>query len=172
MLYSPEYKSQQKILHKKGDYGITGQMYGPMVSTIIDTMEVDHLLDYGCGSNLSLSKTLKPRRPFKYQCYDPMVEKYSADPIPAQMVAAIDMIEHVEPDYLEDVLDHIHVLTEEILFISVHTGPAGKVLEDGRNAHLIQQPMMWWLPKIDERFEIQSVNRSNKTQFHVIGFPR
>ena len=128
------------------------------------------MLDYGCGSNLSLTKTLKPKRKFKYQCYDPMVDKYSAEPVPAQMVACIDVIEHIEPDYLEDVLDHLEELTEQILFISVHTGPAGKVLDDGRNAHLIQQPMEWWLPKISDRFVIQSVQVISKKQFYVIAY--
>ena len=138
------------------------------MSQIMDTMEIDHLLDYGCGRNLSLTRTLKPKRKFKYQAYDIGVPKYCEPPVPAQMVACIDVIEHIEPDYLEDVLDHLEELTEEVLFISVHTGPAGKVLDDGRNAHLIQQPMEWWLPKIAERFVIQSVQTVSKVQFYVI----
>jgi len=133
-------------------------------------MEVDHLLDYGCGSNLSLSKNLKTDRPFKLQCYDPMVDEYSDSPIPAQMVACIDVIEHIESEYLDDVLDHLEELTDEVLVISIHTGPAGRTLDDGRNAHLIQQPMGWWLPKFDERFDIQSVQRVNPVQFYIIAF--
>lgn len=141
-----------------------------MVSAIIDKMEIDHLLDYGCGKNLSLTKALKPQREFKYQAYDPMVEKFSKPPVPAQMVASIDMLEHVEPEYLENVLDHIEDLTEMVLFCSIHTGPAGKVLSDGRNAHLTQQPMEWWLPKLSERFDIQTVQKSDKGGFYVIAF--
>ena len=33
-------------------------------------------------------------------------------------------------------------------------GPAGKVLADGRNAHLIQKPSSWWLEKIIKHFEV------------------
>ena len=171
MTFSQEYKKQQQKLHAKGNYGVVaGKMYGPMVSAVIDRMEVDHLLDYGCGSNLSLLKGLKTNRKYKYQAYDPMVDKYSDDPVPAQMVVCIDVIEHIEPDHLEDVLDHLEELTEEVLFMAVHTGPAGKVLDDGRNAHLIQQPMDWWLPKFAERFDIQSIQKQNKHQFYVIAF--
>jgi len=141
-----------------------------MVSQIIDKMEVDHLLDYGCGKNLSLTKSLKPEREFKYQAYDPMVDKFADDPVPAQMVASIDMIEHVEPEYLEDVLDHLEELTEEILFMSIHTGPAKKVLDDGRNAHLTQQPMEWWLPKLFDRFRIHSVQVMSEGGFYVVAF--
>ena len=41
-------------------------------------------------------------------------------------------------------------------FFTIHTGKAGKTLSDGRNAHLIQQPAEWWLPKILERWTLQS----------------
>jgi len=41
----------------------------------------------------------------------------------------------------------------------VHTGPAVKVLADGRNAHLIQQPPAWWLPKFMSRFELAFFQR-------------
>ncbi len=34
-----------------------------------------------------------------------------------------------------------------------------KVLPDGRNAHLIQQPAEWWMPKILKRFELVTFNR-------------
>jgi hypothetical protein len=41
----------------------------------------------------------------------------------------------------------------------VHTSAAVKVLPDGRNAHLIQRPASWWLPKLMERFELAAFNR-------------
>ena len=78
---SEGYRSQQEKLHSAGNYGITAQKYGPTVSRIIDKLEIDHLLDYGCGSNLSLTKTLKPERDFKYQAYDIGVPEYSDDPV-------------------------------------------------------------------------------------------
>jgi hypothetical protein len=34
-------------------------------------------------------------------------------------------------------------------------------LLDGRNAHLIQKPSSWWLPKFMERFELVTFNRMN-----------
>jgi hypothetical protein len=35
--------------------------------------------------------------------------------------------------------------------------PAKKLLPDGRNAHLIQQPRDWWLPRLAQRFAIHQV---------------
>ena len=62
------------------------------------------------------------------------------------------MLEHIEPDYLENVLDDLQRVTFRHTYFSIYTGPAIRVLPDGRNAHLIQQPPKWWLPKIMERF--------------------
>lgn len=158
---SPEYVKQQEKLHAKGNYGVTAQKYGQMVSQIIDKLELDTLLDYGCGSNLSLTKTLSPNRHVQYQGFDIGVPEYSEAPVPAEMVTCIDVLEHIEPEYLEGVLDHLESLTEVVLFASVHMGPAG-------NAHLTQQPPEWWLPKFLERFELQTFQLVSPVEFFVI----
>ena len=121
---------------------------------MIDVMQIDRLLDYGCGHNLSLQKNLRPQKEFSYQAYDPGVPEFAEEPDTSQMVVCIDVLEHIEPECLEEVLDHLEMLTEQVLFATVHTGPAGKVLPDGRNAHLIQKPSEWWLPKFMERFQL------------------
>jgi hypothetical protein len=117
----------------------------------------------------NLAKHLKVKTALQYQGYDPAVPRFAAAPIPAQMVACIDVLEHIEPQYLERVLDHLAALAEGVVFLSIDTGPALKVLSDGRNAHLIQQPMSWWLPKILERWEVQTVQLMHEQGFFVIG---
>jgi hypothetical protein len=54
----------------------------------------------------------------------------------------------------------------------VHTGPAKKTLSDGRNAHINQQPMQWWLPKLWERFDLHSVQVTGEHAFYVIGYAK
>ena len=169
MLISPEYKAQQETLHSRGNYGVTAKKYGGLISRIIDNAGIKHLLDYGCGSNLSLTETLKPSGDLKYQAYDPGVEAYADNPVPADMVCCVDVLEHIEPECLDNVLDHLEELTESVVFVSIHTGPAGKTLEDGRNAHLIQQPMEWWLPKLWDRFNIQTFQVVSDVEFFVVG---
>jgi len=70
------------------------------------------------------------------------------------MVACIDVLEHIEPDCLTDVLDDLQRLVLKYGLFTVHTKPAVKILPDGRNAHLIQEPMTWWQDKFDKRFKI------------------
>ena len=84
------------------------------------------------------------------------------------MVCCIDVLEHIEPDLLDNVLDHLAALTEGIAFLSVDTGPAIKTLSDGRNAHLIQQQLTWWLPKIWERWDLQTVQMTTEHCFYVV----
>ena len=64
----------------------------------------------------------------------------------------------MEPGRIGNVLDDLKRVTTGIGVFTVHTGPALKVLADGRNAHLIQQPMEWWLPQLRARFDVLAVN--------------
>jgi hypothetical protein len=171
-LISSAYRAEQEKLHQSGVYGTVSVQYAPMVSQIIERMGVTHLLDYGCGSQRNLAKNLKIPHKITYQAYDPGVPEFSTPPVPAQMVACIDVLEHIEPDCLEAVLDDLKRVTEGILFTTVCSLPAFKTLSDGRNAHLIQEPMSWWLPKFWERFELQTVQATYDGGFVVVALAK
>lgn len=164
MLITEEYRSQQKTLHENPDYGTASVMYAPMVAKAINTFQVQELLDYGAGK-LRLLKTIADQRlvdhKFRYVPYEPADDRYSEPPKPCEMVACIDVLEHVEPELIDSVLDDLQRVTGSIGFFTVHTGPAGKTLPDGRNAHLIQEPMFWWLEKFAARFVLQTVQRTD-----------
>lgn len=172
ILISDGYRDQQKHLHETTEYGTMAQHYGPLVSQIVEKLEITHLLDYGCGARMGLLKKLNVKTKLTYQAYDPGVDELATAPIPAQMVCCIDVLEHIEPQYLENVLDHLAELTEVVGLFSIHTGPAVKFLSDGRNAHLTQQPIEWWLPKIWERFDIQTMQKAGDHNYYVIVYAR
>ena len=168
-LISEAYRAEQERLHETTEYGTTAVNYAPIVSQIINRMGVSHLLDYGCGAKTNLAKNLKVEHKLTYQAYDPGVERFAKAPLPAQMVACIDVLEHVEPEFLENVLEDIRRLAEGIVFLTVTTAEAYKTLSDGRNAHLTVQPMEWWLPKFWSRWDIQTVQVVSDVSFFVIG---
>lgn len=145
-----------------------------MVAEIINRMEVTHLLDYGCGANVNLSHALKGKikNKLQYQAYDAGVPRFSKPPLPAQMVACIDVLEHIEPEFIDAVLDDLCRLTEGIIFATVDTGPAKKTLPDGRNAHILQQPLRWWFPKLESRFDVQTVQVTTNHSFFFIGYAK
>ena len=104
-LISESYRQEQARLHATGTYGTAGQAYGPRVSQLVETIGAKRLLDYGCGSRRSLLKSLNCN--VEYEGYDPSVPEYSAPPSPADLVVCIDVLEHIEPESLDAVLDHL-----------------------------------------------------------------
>lgn len=168
MLISTDYRKEMERLNEGRIFGSAGNTFAPLINEIIQKAGITHLLDYGCGKMLLRNEIKNPPPDFKYQAYDPGVPRLASPPSPAELVVCLDVLEHVEPDCIEDVLDHLEELTEVILFASVCTGPAVKKLSDGRNAHLIQQPLEWWLPKIMDRFDLQTVQMHRPNQFFVI----
>lgn len=152
MLATPEYLAQQATLHATGQYGKASLAYGEVVSELVEATGAKTLLDYGCGSLRSLSTVLNCD--VLYQGYDPAVPAFSKDPDRAELVVCIDVLEHIEPDCLPAVLDHLASKCERLAFLTIHTGPAAKLLDDGRNAHLIQKDADWWLPLLMARFKL------------------
>ena len=163
MLISPEYVQQQKQMHNTYEYGTASLTYAPMVAKVMNQNGVKTLLDYGAG-RMNLLRAISDRKlvdhAFEYIPYEPAHEKHCEPPAPAEMVACIDVLEHIEPDCLDAVLDDLKRVTQAIGFFTVATGPAAKLLPDGRNAHLIQEPPEWWLPKILARFDLFTFQRT------------
>ena len=152
-LITEEYLAEQKALHTKGNYGTASLKFGEVVTQLCNKLNIKTLLDYGCGSMQNLAKVLQPDHEVEYLGYDPAVEEFKFKE-PADLVVCIDVLEHIEPDLLDNVLNDLMMLTNGYAFITVHTGPAVKTLSDGRNAHLIQKPSRWWLPELMARFEL------------------
>ena len=159
-LISEDYRRMQAELHRNPDYGVASVEYAPLVAEVMQAVGTRELLDYGAGKGrlaLTLDNILEDPVPVHH--YDPAIPEWSQQPQPCNFVACIDVLEHIEPELLENVLDDLRRVTARIGFFTVHTEPAEKVLLDGRNAHLIQKPASWWLPKFMERFELAQFNR-------------
>lgn len=165
MLISDEYRQMQKQLHENPKYGVASLSFAPMVKNIIESNDIQTLTDYGAGK-MRLAQALekdKLQKKITYQPYDPAFEEYGPQR-KADLVCCIDVLEHIEPENLDNVLRDISSLMLKAAFITIHTGPAGKVLSDGRNAHLIQKPTSWWLPILCHYFEIGCLQKH-----HIMG---
>jgi hypothetical protein len=86
------------------------------------------------------------------------------------IVAAIDVMEHIEPEFLEGVLQTIHSLQPKAVLLLVSTRAAKKLLADGRNAHLIVQPKEWWVERLRLYFH-QTHLIDSPPNFIYIGIP-
>ena len=150
MRFTPEYQALNRKLHASNPtFGGHGSKWAEHVQKVAQLMNSTSILDYGCGKG-SLAMAV----PLPIREYDPAVPGKDADPAPADLVVCTDVLEHIEPECLQEVLDHIASLTVRIAFFTIHCGAASKNLPDGRNAHLSQHSMQWWTEQINKRFVI------------------
>jgi 2-polyprenyl-3-methyl-5-hydroxy-6-metoxy-1,4-benzoquinol methylase len=151
MKISSQYKKLNSHLHKDNPYyGISGKKYTQHILEIINEIESKDVLDYGCGK-----RTLEKSLGFKINNYDPCISGLDSRPQSADIVACTDVLEHIEPECLGDVLDDLMSLTKSHAFLTINTGAAEKTLSDGRNCHLIQKGIDWWAEKLRSRFNIK-----------------
>lgn len=153
MKITEEYRALNAKMHvDKPQYGTSGHRWATLVAEWIIKLEAKSVLDYGCGKE-TLNDALGD---VNVTGYDPCIEGLKAPPKPHDLVVCSDVLEHIEPECLDEVLDDIQRLATKGVFLLVAYLPAYKTLPDGRNAHIIQQPPEWWLPKIMERWHLEA----------------
>ncbi len=143
MLISGEYRVLNAELHKGAGWGKGGVKFAqPILKFGIDNGPFETVLDYGCGKG-ALVEELR-RFNWEVDGYDPCHPDWLAEPTAADLLVSTDMLEHVEPDCLHEVLTHMCTLADKAAYLAVSTVPAVKHLPDGRNAHLIVEDAEWW----------------------------
>ena len=85
---------------------------------------------------------------------DPCVPGDDMLPSPADLVVCFDVLEHVEPDLLDNVLAHIRDLAQKCVMLSISNVSASRTLSDGRNAHLIIEDDAWWQARLRRFFHL------------------
>jgi hypothetical protein len=147
------YLSEQKRLHENPMYGVASVAVAPLVAAIINQLKIKTLADYGAGKCRLRGALSMLGVSVRYAPFDPAFPEYGPA-VSADLVTCIDVLEHVEPKCLGPVLLDLQRITVGFGFFTIHTGPAKKFLSDGRNAHLIQRPASWWLPRLCTYFEV------------------
>jgi hypothetical protein len=168
---SPGYLALQRELHKDPNYGTAALDYAKNVMEVMERMGARSLSDYGAGKKkLYMALRVHGLKGYEYLPYDPAFPEYGP-PKSADVVCCIDVLEHIEPEHLDAVLIELKTITTKIGFFTVQTQPAMKVLADGRNAHLIQEPVAWWLAKLGEYFDVVEVRQRGHGGFWVVVKP-
>lgn len=145
MLISENYRQLNQQKHESSiAYGTSGQCYANIAQALMDDLCTTSLLDYGCGK-----RTLETALGISISNYDPCLPGLDKSPSPHDIVICTDVLEHIEPECLTDVLHDLRRVTKKAGFLLVDTEPANKHLADGRNAHLIQEDFLWWKERIE-----------------------
>jgi len=172
---SPEYRELNLQLHRSNpDYGKAAHAIAPMVVELAQQTEAQSVLDYGCGKGTLRPAVLALAPELEVFEYDPAMPGKDGDPPPVHLVVCIDVMEHIEPDCLHDVLTHIQTLCLGGAFFIVDTVLAQKTLADGRNAHLIVEGLPWWHEKIGGYFDVvvaQPIIPQQPERVLIVGAP-
>lgn len=166
MLISPDYLDLQRKLHTGGHYGISSGRWAEAVRAIKEREACADILDYGCGQGL-----LKQALGDCVREYDPAIAGKDDEPEPAELVVCTDVLEHIEPDCLGDVLTHLRSKVKSRLFFAISLRPAGKTLADGRNAHLIVESAAWWLDRLAPYFRVLETIETGRREYVGIARP-
>ena len=168
-LISNDYRLQNKLCHEKDPgYGSNGARWAPLViektaelrNTIIGKCR---LLDYGCGQNL-LWRELSTNWPdefahIKFTSYDPAIPKYSQMPQGTyDYVICTDVLEHVEPEKLNNVIDHVIRFAQYGVFFNMPYRLGNRTLPDGSPCHKTVENSIWWMRRIHERLNCCRIN--------------
>lgn len=156
-LASKEYLDVIKLEHVGGNWGGGAASKAKYVIADMDKLGVTSLLDYGCGNGKLKPAVLALREDLTVYEYDPAVVGKDLLPSPVEYVACIDVLEHVEPELLDNVLSHISELMQVGGFMHPCLVEAGLILKDGRNAHLIVENADWWLDKLSRFFVVEKL---------------
>lgn len=146
---SAGYRDLQRELHARPrGYGGRGSRWAPVVVRLARKYGADSILDYGCGEG-SLARAVRAMAPeIRVTEYDPAIVGKDGPPFPEDLVNATDVLEHIESDRLDAVLAHIRTLARKAVFVVISTKLSNKVMQDGRNAHLIVESVPWWTARL------------------------
>jgi len=170
---SPQYRTLNAELHNDPSvkYGYKGHDQAGKVMELIAEFECADALDYGAGKK-TLSKALKETGFEAIKDFDPAIPEISAPPEPADLVICSDVLEHIEPEYLDRVLFHIRSLCKKAVFFRVCMIPCtSKSLPDGTDPHKLVHDYDWWKAKIESIFSINRVVEMNDSYFSIVVTP-
>jgi len=167
---SDEYVALLKDMHnRQRRWGHSrGHKLGTPVMKWIKEFGLKSVLDYGTGHG-RVPKFLRENLPdvevYGYEFGEPggaPMDKYGEFPDKVEFLVSGDVMEHVEPEFLKNVIDLQKETATKYMYHKIHKKPACQDLADGRNAHLIQEEDDWWQEQYeDENWECISRGGNN-----------
>jgi|GEM_PF-299064 len=161
-MISDDYRRQLQEKHATdSEWGNTGiRLYGTLLE-MIDRTNAQSVLDYGCGKGLVGTRFREEQKQpgnkyahVDFREYDPGIPGKDLADTSADVLFNTDVLEHIEPEFLDNVLADMARRTNKAAFMLISCVSAFHRLPDGRNAHLIIEHPVWWKEKINQYFTI------------------
>ncbi len=156
-LISPEYCKINADIYNKSKRSMGGAKHAEIVMDFAMKWDAYKILDYGCGQGQLKQAIDAANAGYDVFEYDPAIIGKEALPAPAEFIVCVDVLEHIEPDKIDAVLEHIFSLMGKGGFFIISMCLTKVWLPDGRNAHILLKPVEWWLAKLNNfrDFEIR-----------------
>lgn len=145
-LISKEYLAALREKNDVKPWSGTRGVYAEEVAKRVRPM--DEVLDFGCAHQ-ALGRRLKDISPVnRVHGYDPAQPELATWPEGKfHIIVATDVMEHVEPQYLEPTLRRFNQCCTRAMFFVIATTATGKKLPNGWDHHLIVESQQWWLDR-------------------------
>jgi 2-polyprenyl-3-methyl-5-hydroxy-6-metoxy-1,4-benzoquinol methylase len=150
LLISDYNKEQYRKIYESKEYGVGGKKWAVTADAFLYPAGACKVLDYGSGKG-TLSEALR-KRGYEVVEFEPAIEGKDVPPEDAfDAVVTTDVLEHVEPELIENVMDYI-AARAPCVFAVIVTRKAVNKLPDGSNAHPLVQDAHWWLNLFEARY--------------------
>lgn len=167
MIRNEEFIDHYRQLHQSGVYGRSSEKLLARILPEVLELHPSTILDYGCGQS-RLVDMLQYAPDVRVFRYDPAIAGIDALPVQhADLVINTDVLEHIPPADVDDVLSDIRRISERAIF-NIATAPAQCVLPNGENAHCTVQSAEWWRVRLESHFdhvEALPVSRPTKCMY-------
>ena len=156
-LITAHYINALKRIHgnqnRSNGFGGKVKPLGHFVSLMTDWQPAT-MLDYGCGKGAILAHLQSSYPNTVVEGYDPAVDEFNRIRKGTfDCVVSCDVLEHIEPTFLVNVLAHINTISNKFIWLRIDTVRARKTLPNGDNAHLIIEDQRWWTKKLNENID-------------------
>ena len=149
---TPEYARLNQQLHAtREDYGCKSRRHISRVMALRKLYDCQSILDYGCGKGSLVKEIQQTCAGLPVQGYDPGHPDFTAPPEPADLLVCTDVLEHIEPDLVTNVLQDIQRLSRKAAFFVIALREdSSKLLPDGTNPHKVVQDIGDWLSDMSD----------------------
>lgn len=181
-LYSDEYLALIRD-HHKGHWGGACKGYEDMIHKYMLLTKSKTLLDFGAGKGMLsqqqeifMSNYEDYYKIIPYDPGNPAFDEWINPPVCDASFSA-DVMEHIEPEYIDNTLQFIYDKTNNWTYHKICTKPASNNFrstmkdEKPRNLHTLVKPAHWWANKFERYFTLHDF-RANLGHVEFLGIKR
>ena len=149
-MMSNSLKNMYKEIHRTTPFGKRGK-FPKHLEKFINDKKPQSILDFGCGKGRLIEKIKDTYPDIDERGDDPANPEFekSINDVRVDMIISSDVLEHVEPEYIDDTLKFLQTKSK-FFYHLIACSPAKLILPDGRNAHLIVENDQWWRKRFSD----------------------